>query len=47
MELGVAGLHSLDPLTAVLVALAAIILSIGLILFKVVRSLPKLEKVRR
>lgn len=44
MELGVAWLHSLDPLTAVLVAIAAIFLSIGLITFRVVRGLPKLTK---
>eukprot|EP00882_Tetradesmus_deserticola_P025172 GHRQ01027634.1.p1 GENE.GHRQ01027634.1~~GHRQ01027634.1.p1 ORF type:complete len:139 (+),score=20.69 GHRQ01027634.1:271-687(+) len=44
MELGVALLHSVDPLTAVLVALAAILFSIALIIYRVVRSLPKLEK---
>jgi hypothetical protein len=45
MELGLVGLHPVGPLTAVLVAFAAILLSIGLILLRVVRSLPKLEKV--
>ncbi|KAF6262956.1 hypothetical protein COO60DRAFT_1699075 [Scenedesmus sp. NREL 46B-D3] len=44
MELGVADLHPVDPLTAVLVALAVILLSIGWIIFRVARSLPKLEK---